>query len=248
MYRERWERLPEVPLDQETYWREAYARNPDNFYVGNQLYRLLTRLGREPAPGELYGGFPVDERDDWTKLLRDRGAFAIIQAPHDRPEEIRPLLKRAEHYQAVGKEALALADYNRAIRMQPQAGQYWAMRSSVLATAIDDTIRDGRAALEDAQDALSLAAAEGFLRGDWIHARFLEVLAAAFAELGEFDTAVGVLRFPLEKASSKKFQKRYLELVAQYESGKPSRLTSNIMPANPLGPASPKRDPWFEDR
>ncbi len=234
-----------VPVEQEAYWRAAFARHPGNAYVGNLIYRILKQLDRDREAEIFWGAYGGDSTELLHRFYRDRKTFEIIESPEERPDDIPARLARGSYYQSTGRELDALRDYTRAISQSPTSGQLHAIRASLLATATSEEIRDGRRAKEDAHQAMRLANIEQLLRGDWLHWRFLEVIAAAFAELGEFDTASGILLLPLEQACTKKVRRRYQERIAQFEARQPLRLKSNIMPLKMLSSTSPIPDDWF---
>src|SRR4051794_19173210 len=80
------------------------------------------------------------------------------------------------------QEEKALADYGEAIRLDP--GNHHAInnRAYLLATTKDDRFRNGRKALEDALRACELAS--------WCLPGYLDTLAVAYAEVGDFEQAI----------------------------------------------------------
>ena len=76
----------------------------------------------------------------------------------------------------------ALADYSEAIRLDPKYHDAYAARARTWATCRDAKCRDGKKAVESATKACELA--------EWKDAAHLAILAAAYAELGDFDSAV----------------------------------------------------------
>ena len=111
----------------------------------------------------------------------------------------------------------AIADYTEAIRLDPK---YAAPHNSIAwlkATAVDAKYRDGKLAIELATKALELAGPNP----TW---HYHGILAAAYAEAGEFDKAVAEQKKALEgkdldKDKRAKMEKR-LEL---YKAKKPYR-------------------------
>ena len=76
----------------------------------------------------------------------------------------------------------ALADYSAAIRFDAEMALAYNDRAWVWATCRDPRLRDGTKAVESVTKACELT--------QWKFAPFLETLAAAYAEAGDFDSAV----------------------------------------------------------
>src|SRR5436305_12559183 len=79
-------------------------------------------------------------------------------------------------------EAEALADYDEAVRLDP--GNHHALnnRAYRLATTLDERVRDGRRAVADATRACELT---GYAKPG-----YLDTLAVAYAEAGDFGPAI----------------------------------------------------------
>ena len=76
----------------------------------------------------------------------------------------------------------AIADFNEAIRLTPEIPDGYGARAWVWATCPDEQYRDGKKAVASATKACELT--------DWKEPSHLDTLAAAYAEAGEFDSAV----------------------------------------------------------
>jgi tetratricopeptide (TPR) repeat protein len=85
------------------------------------------------------------------------------------------LLKKKEY-------AKALADFRKSVDLGPEIPFAQNNLARLLATCPDEKIRDGEKARDAAKKANELA--------DWKNGSFLDTLAAAYAELGQFDDAV----------------------------------------------------------
>ena len=95
-----------------------------------------------------------------------------------------------------------------------------------LATYPDDTIRDG-------QKALQLCKNDAFLKK--ADAEYLSVLAAAYAETGQFKEAVSIAQQALKKAKARKnpdkntLIQKINACLEQYKQGHPYRDTSPLI-------------------
>jgi tetratricopeptide (TPR) repeat protein len=78
--------------------------------------------------------------------------------------------------------AKALADYDEAIRLDPQQPEPWASEARIAATCLQGKFRDGKRAVQQATKASELTG--------WKDYSNLDTLAAAYAELGDFANAV----------------------------------------------------------
>lgn len=87
------------------------------------------------------------------------------------------LLRRRGEYHA------ALSEFRRAARLQPGDRQAARMEAFLLATVKEDALRDGKRAVELAERAVKLAGAAP-------ESADIEALAAAYAEAGDFQSAV----------------------------------------------------------
>jgi tetratricopeptide (TPR) repeat protein len=124
--------------------------------------------------------------------------------------------------EAYGK---ALADFDRAIQLDPGSADSHNSRGWLLATCPDEHIRDGKRALESASRACELT--------QFRNIALIDTLAAAYAELGDFEQAVqwqesALNMLPVgDEANRKDFGSR-LDL---YRRKKPYRET--VKPATP---------------
>jgi tetratricopeptide (TPR) repeat protein len=122
------------------------------------------------------------------------------------------------HYlEKQGRYDEAVQHYREALRIQPNYAPALNNLAWVLATAADDALRDGAQAVELAERAARMTGHES--------PNLLDTLAAAHAELGQFDLAVQWQQKAVEIAPQKKKDalRRRLEL---YNSGKPFREAS----------------------
>jgi tetratricopeptide (TPR) repeat protein len=96
-------------------------------------------------------------------------------------ENVAALKGRSDAYLSIGEHAKAIADYEVAVKLAPEDSTILNNFSWVLATSPDDGLRNGTRALELAERACEATNYEA--------AHILSTLAAAHAELGDFEKA-----------------------------------------------------------
>jgi len=145
---------------------------------------------------------------DWTEGLRLN------------PNDAWALAGRGGDYFAEGEFDKALADFYQALHLQPRnclAGNWLAW---LRATCPVDSMRNGKEAVEVATKICELT--------DWKDSSYLDTLAAAYAEVGDFAQAVKYEKQSLEhKTVSAKIQKECQHRLSLYEQNKPDHNGQN---------------------
>jgi tetratricopeptide (TPR) repeat protein len=163
-----------------------------------------------------------------TVFYRDRGNIALARKEYDKaltdysksielePGYAVPWLQRGKTWAAKKEYAKALADYEQAARLgskDPFASVYYAPLALFLAGCPDATLRDGKKALEAAEKAYALTKGPAEMAA----------LAAARAELGQFDQAVEWQAKALAAAGAEE-KDPYRDRLKLYQEQKPYRL------------------------
>ena len=112
----------------------------------------------------------------------------------------------------------ALADYDHAIRLSPKDPHTHNARAWLLATCADARYRDGSKAVESAKKACDLT--------DGKQPMFLDTLAAACAEAGDFESAIKWQVKALELTKVAEDKEDFQERLELYRSKKPYRQPS----------------------
>jgi tetratricopeptide (TPR) repeat protein len=179
--------------------------------------------------------------------LRARGKVRFEKGDHDRAiADLDRSLKLAPNSEALtirgfawkrkGDKDRAMADFNRAIELNPKEALAWRVRGATWAGKADDPenpesllhravmlsvctdarYRNGKQAVEDATRACELT--------EWKTPLFLNGLASAYAEKGDFDSAIKWQAKAMEL--SPKDQARTMQArLEQLRQGKPFRMT-----------------------
>jgi len=121
---------------------------------------------------------------------------------------------RADANLSLGKQADAIADYEQARKLKPDEDGVLNNLAWVLCTSPDDKLRDGKRAIEIATEACRLT--------EYKQAHILSTLAAAYAETGDFKTAISWSTKAVELATEDVKEQLEAELKS-YEEKKPWR-------------------------
>jgi len=119
--------------------------------------------------------------------LNDKGDFASAISGYSEvlridPKHVWAFNNRGNSRAARGEFAGAIADYSEAARLDPSYAPPFKNRAWILATCPIVSVRNGQKAIESAKTGCELT--------DWKEPSYLEALAAAFAEAGDFDSAI----------------------------------------------------------
>ena len=110
----------------------------------------------------------------------------------------------------------ATAEFHEAIRLRPNDPETYNKIAWFLATLPKANERDGKSAVEFATKACELT--------EWKNPVYLDTLSAAFAELGEFDSAAKWQSTAIELLSDEKEREDYRTRLRLYQQKKPYRV------------------------
>jgi tetratricopeptide (TPR) repeat protein len=114
---------------------------------------------------------------------RPRKAIEVLSGVlEEDSDNWRALRSRGDARLSIGAHAEAIEDYERALKIQPEDSGLLNNLAWVLATSPEDELRDGERSLELATKASELT--------EYQEAHILSTLASAYAELGDFTTAI----------------------------------------------------------
>jgi tetratricopeptide (TPR) repeat protein len=145
----------------------------------NAIADFTEALNMQPYDSEIY-----DDRGDIYRIQNemDKAFDDFNHALQINPEDPLGLLGRGRVYSKTGSFTNAVQDFERVIRLKPKAGAVYNMFAWLLATCPDDQIRDGQRAVQLATKACDLS--------KWKKYAYVDTLAAAYAETGDFEQAV----------------------------------------------------------
>lgn len=122
---------------------------------------------------------------------------------------------RGASWECKGHLDKALADYSEELRLHPKSHQAYINRARLKAKWPDAGYRDAQQAVADATKACELT--------NWKKPNYLNTLAAAFAEAGDFAKAVESQTKAIELLTSEKEKDDYRTRLSLYQAGKPYR-------------------------
>jgi len=149
-------------------------------------------------------------RGDFEDAVRDYSE-AIDRAP----DNVTAYGFRAYTYERSGQLAAAIADYEKAVELDGTSHSIVDRLARILATRPDESVRDGKRAVEFATRACEMTG--------WKQAVYLDTLAAAYAEAGEFETACEQIERAIPLAPDSTAEAEFRERLSLYRSGKPYR-------------------------
>jgi tetratricopeptide (TPR) repeat protein len=153
-----------------------------------EAIRYFTRaIEADPSFGNAWGnrGLSYLRLEQYDKAIAD---CTIAISKHSRRrtgDEVSPEIdydNRAEAYCGIGEYRKAIADYETSLRLKPNATYALNAFAWLLATCPEDEIRDGQRAFKYAEKATGLTRDKD--------GGYLDTLAAAYAECGDFESAV----------------------------------------------------------
>lgn len=182
------------------------------YHKAEQQFNEVLRRAPENALAFANRGTNWSKQDEFAKALAD-----LTQAIKLDPKMSSAYANRGRVYMRMGAYPEAMADYDKAIKIAPHEWPAYNGRARILATAPDFVyhLRDGKQALAVAKKACELS--------DWDEWMCLATLAAAYAETGDFDSAVKwqTKAIQMSQPAETRDQEENEMRLALYKAGKP---------------------------
>ena len=215
--------------DSETLFTHALAVTRNNDVALNNLGIIFLAKGRlDDAISNLQAAIDLrpenaPAHDNLAKALLQKGQVAEAMVHYRKFLEIEPENVEARNTLGTaliqqGKLREAIGQWQDALAIEPENGNAASNLAWVFATCPEDSIRDGRHAVELAEKALRISGGKIPM--------IYKVLAAAYAESGRFPDAIETAQRGAELATSQSNPALAVELesnIALYQSGRPLR-------------------------
>jgi tetratricopeptide (TPR) repeat protein len=180
----------------------------------------------------------------WTwhrKKAYDRAIADYTEAMRLDPKCVLAIANRGLAWQDKGEYYKALNDYNQSVKVDPKYARGYNARAWLYATCPDKKFRDGKLAVESATRACDLTG--------WKEANKLAVLAAAYAETGDFDKAVKWQEKAIVLFIDSDDRKTGLDRLALYKDKKPYRTGPEVTAGEQAASTQqdvPAKERWSE--
>jgi tetratricopeptide (TPR) repeat protein len=149
----------------------------------------------------------------WEQAIQDFNSALGIS-----PGFFIAAVKRGQANERLGRYDRSLADYDKVISLQPMIGSRALAKSArawLRATCPNPAFRNGQQAVADAKAACNLTS--------WDNGDYIDTLAAAYAEAGDFDAAVKFEKKAISKTRDADSIKSAQQRLALYEQHHPHR-------------------------
>jgi tetratricopeptide (TPR) repeat protein len=197
--------------------------------ASNQAYDQLKKGDLDGAIRSYTAAFKIDPRmyvaiyergtiymrqHKWEQAIADFNNALVIS-----PSFFLAAIKRAEVNQRLGRYDKALAELDHLINLRPQYHTDALARSDrawIYATCPDPAFRNGKQGVADATAACKI--------DSWDSWDYIDTLAAAYAETGDFENAIKFEEKAIRKAREADDIKSARERLALYQQHRPFRL------------------------
>ena len=163
-------------------------------------------------------GWTWHRKKEYDKAIADYNERIRLE-----PNCVLAMVNRGFAWQDKKDYYKALVDFDRAIKLDPKYSRAYVARAWLFATCPDKKFRDGKLAVESAKHACDLSM--------WKEAAKLAVLAAGYAESGDFEKAVHWQEEANKRYLDPEDRTRGLIPLALYKQNKPFRVGDAPDPA-----------------
>ena len=222
---------------------KEWVQKKDVLTEEQSLKYLTDNINQNPMARDwFYRGLIWLGKSEFDKALKDMTEAIELDATNPRPLQVRGLLwqitgeyddslrdlneairldpnghlgyyYRGMTWKGLGKAKNALKDYDEAIRLNPKSDSSYRHRAELRLTSEDADVRNGEQALKDARISCDLS--------DWSSSDNIATLSSAYAETGDFESAIKWIKKAMELDTGKLHRSFHQEQLERYEAGKP---------------------------
>ena len=168
------------------------------------------RINPKFAPAYHNRGHAWSDKKDYDRAIADYSKAIEID-----PNYASAYVSRGYAWSAKGDYEKAIADYNATVNIDPKDAEGYNARAWLMATCSDPKYRDGKRAVESGIMACKLT--------EWKEANYIDTLAAAHAEAGDFDEAVKWQTKAIDLYADRGDKEKGDERLKRYRERKPYR-------------------------
>jgi len=204
-----------------------YSKKGDNDRAILDFSKAI-EINPKDARAYMPRGITYFEKDEYDQAILD-----FSKAIEINQKDARAYCIRGISYSKKGEYDRAIADYNKALEINPNDAFACNYLAWFFATCPDGKYRDGRKAVDNATRACELS--------QWTRSSYLDTLAAAYAELDDFDQAVKWQLKAIELATPEYNMTVAQSILKLYKAGKPYREElSRAITSRPADPTPPR--------
>jgi tetratricopeptide (TPR) repeat protein len=198
-------------------WLEqAWVHKDDVFLLEDAVDYWSDQIRQEPSVAQNWNsrGTVWNKRGEFENAIKD-----LTEAIRLDPTFAAAFAHRGHSWAERGEFDKALKDYTRAMKLDPSDASSYNNAAWLRATCTDATCRDGSMAVMNATAACILS--------EWKDSSNLDTLAAAYAQLGDFSSAVKWQEKAIELATEDSDKAEMRLRLDLYDKGKPYREMPN---------------------
>jgi len=212
-----------IPVSQGVdYFTQALERSPNAGDYNNRALVWEFRGDLDKAMTDYNKSIRLDPK--YPSAYNNRGMIWAQQGKYDQAiadfdqaikldaKYVDAYYNRSNAYYAAGEFESAVADYTKILELDPKDVEAQNALAWLLATCADPHFRDGKRAVQLATQACEFVG--------WKQAGYLDTLAAAYAETGDFENAIKWQQQALRLAPADQ-KERFQSRLTVYQEGKP---------------------------
>ena len=206
------------------------AYNEEKYELAAKYFSVLIDQGANSSASYANRGLCYFRAGKYNEALTDYNKSINLNPGSTHNYDNRGVL-----YMTVGKYDLAIKEFERAVGLASENFSAYRNHALVLSSCRDEKIRDGKKALELAEKAYQLKETVDALTTMGFYDEFrtwhyADAVAAAHAELGDFDKALTMEKEALKKLEADDYEKKSEDIkkvkmrLELYRNEKPSRM------------------------